>query len=109
MIIVSEPAVIDSAHIDNQRKWSYRTFGPGPHLEGIIDHIQKELVEIEQAPEDLEEWVDVIILGIDGAWRAGYGPQEIIDAIVAKQKKNEQRKWPDWRNVPPGKAIEHIR
>lgn len=106
---MSEPKVIDAEHIDRQRKFSYKTYGPGNHTEGVIDHIRKELIEIEEAPEDLEEWVDVIILGIDGAWRAGFGPQEIIDAIVAKQLKNENREWPDWRTVPVGKAIEHIR
>jgi hypothetical protein len=106
---VSEPNVIDASHIDRQRKFSYKTYGPGGRDNGIIDHIRKELVEIEEAPEDLEEWVDVIILAIDGAWRAGYGPQEIIDAIVAKQIKNENREWPDWRTAPVGKAIEHIR
>ena len=106
---VSEPAIIDAEYIDKQRKFSYKTYGPGNHTEGVIDHIRKELIEIEEAPNDLEEWVDVIILGIDGAWRAGYGPQEIIDAIHSKQKKNENRKWPDWRTAPVGKAIEHIR
>lgn len=104
-----EPNVIDADHIDRQRKFSYKTYGPGGRDNGIVDHIRKELVEIEEAPEDLEEWVDVIILAIDGAWRAGFGPQEIIDAIVAKQLKNENRQWPDWRTAEPGKAIEHIR
>jgi hypothetical protein len=106
---MTEPNVIDSEHIERQREWSRTTFGPDPHAEGVIDHIRKELVEIEEAPEDLEEWVDVIILGIDGAWRAGHSPQEIIDAIITKQLKNENRQWPDWRTAPAGKAIEHIR
>lgn len=106
---MSEPNVIDAAHLERQRQWSRETFGPGSHNNGIIDHIEKELKEIEAAPYDLEEWVDVIILSIDGAWRAGHEPQEIIDGIIAKQKKNESRRWPDWRSVPEGKAIEHLR
>jgi hypothetical protein len=106
---VSEPNVIDEAHIERQRTFSRNTFGPSRGVDGVIDHIRKELQEIEDEPHDLEEWVDVIILGIDGAWRAGYEPQAIIDAIVAKQLKNELREWPDWRTVPAGKAIEHIR
>jgi len=75
----------------------------------VIDHIRKELVEIEADPRDLEEWIDVVTLAFDGAWRAGYTLEEIVLAYQAKQKKNENRKWPDWRTAEPGKAIEHIK
>lgn len=102
------PAVIDAAHLTRQRAWSEATFGPGTRLLGVLDHIRKELLEIEQAPEDVEEWVDVIILAFDGAWRAGWEPQQIIDAIKAKQAKNEDRSWPDWRTASPDHAIEHV-
>lgn len=101
--------VIDAAHLAHQREWSERTFGPGRRTEGVIDHITKELGEIRDNPSDLKEWVDVILLSFDGAWRAGWEPQQIIDAIVAKQAENEQRTWPDWRTTDPSKAIEHVR
>ncbi|CAP41278.1 dATP/dGTP pyrophosphohydrolase domain-containing protein [Bordetella petrii] len=97
------------AHLARQREWSERTFGPGSRANGVIDHIRKELIEIESDPGDLREWVDVIILALDGAWRSGATPQQIIDAIVAKQAKNEGRAWPDWRTMDPNKAIEHDR
>ena len=100
---------IDAAHIERQRAWSLATFGPGPRTAGVLDHIRKELAEIAAAPDDLSEWVDVIILALDGAWRAGHEPQQIIDAVVAKQTKNEAREWPDWRTAAPDKAIEHVR
>lgn len=96
-------------HLYRQIEFSERTFGPGPRAEGVVDHIRKELNEIEASPDDLYEWVDVIILALDGAWRQGYTPEEIVAAIEAKQSKNEKRKWPDWRTAAPGKAIEHIR
>ena len=105
---LSEP-VIDRAHLEHQREWSRKTFGPGGRTAGVIDHIRSELVEIEEDPDDLSEWADVIILAFDGAWRAGWDPAEIIDAVKAKQAKNEARKWPDWRTAEPDKAIEHIR
>jgi hypothetical protein len=89
--------------------WSMETFGPDTHVKSITEHIKKELDEIEADPKDLKEWVDVIILGFDGAWRAGHTPEEIEVAIVAKQTKNEGRKWPDWRTHPPGVPFEHIR
>jgi hypothetical protein len=96
------------AHVTRQSEWSRRTFGPGFRM-GVVEHIRKELKEIEADPLDLEEWIDVIILGIDGAWRAGYSPEDIAEGLAAKQLKNEARQWPDWRTVPTDKPIEHVR
>lgn len=98
-----------AAHLAHQAKWSESTFGPGARTAGVCDHIRKELLEIEADPLDLKEWVDVVILALDGAWRCGGSPQQIIDGIVAKQAKNEGRNWPDWRTADPTKAIEHLR
>lgn len=97
------------AHLTRQREFSERTFGPGTRTKGVIDHIRKELIEIEAKPDDLSEWVDVILLALDGAWRAGYTPQQICEGMTAKQVKNEARTWPDWRTADPNKAIEHDR
>lgn len=96
-------------HLHRQREFSFRTFGPGPRTRGVLDHIRKELVEIEAAPGDLDEWVDVILLALDGAWRAGYIPEDIAEAIEDKQERNEARDWPDWRTQSPDEAIEHVR
>lgn len=104
-------------HLYRQQSFSERTFGPGERSVGLVDHIRKELIEIEAKPADLNEWIDVVILGLDGAWRcgvtdanpSGIPPEQIIDALVAKQTKNEGRQWPDWRTAEPGKAIEHVR
>lgn len=109
LVEAAERPTIDAAHLANQRAWSEKTFGPGMRLLGVLDHIRKELKEIESAPGDVEEWVDVIILALDGAWRAGWEPQQIIDAIKAKQAKNEAREWPDWRTMSADQAIEHVR
>lgn len=97
-------------HLYRQSNFSWKTFGPGARTKGVVDHIRKELVEIEEAEgKDLSEWIDVIILSCDGAMRMGFTPEEIVAAWEAKQKKNEGRKWPDWRTAPVDKAIEHIR
>jgi len=109
MSAVERAAVIDAAHLARQREFSERAFGPGSRLHGVLDHIRKELAEVEAEPSDLGEWVDVVILALDGAWRAGHEPQAIIDAIKAKQARNEARTWPDWRTAAPDKAIEHVR
>lgn len=101
-----------TAHIHNQREFSFRTFGPpgqGQKPEGVIDHLQKEVKELRDDPTNGEEWTDVIILGIDGAIKSGYTPEQIVTMLMAKQVKNENRKWPDWRTVDLTQAIEHVR
>ena len=103
-----ERAVIDENHLNRQRYFSLNTFGPGARTKGVLDHIRKELIEVEEDPTGME-WVDVIILAFDGALRAGHEPQDILDAIIAKQATNEARKWPDWRTRSEDEAIEHDR
>lgn len=95
--------------IRRQSQWSLRTFGPGARTSGIVDHIRKELVEVEQSGGDLSEWIDVLILALDGCWRTGSSAEDIGDAITVKFRKNELREWPDWRQQPADKAIEHRR
>jgi hypothetical protein len=113
--------------LERQFIWSLQTFGPAdlPYDEecrakiksdgifygaGCVDHIKKELGEIASCHgKDVEEWIDVVILALDGAMRSGYSPQEIIDALTFKAEKNRRRTWPDWRTQEPGKAIEHVR
>lgn len=104
---------IHAGTIKEQQDWSIATFGPGLRTKGVVDHIKKELNEILSDPEDMDEWVDVLILAFDGAQRlaleTGRPVQEIIDRFHVKQLKNRSRKWPDWRTADPDKAIEHDR
>jgi hypothetical protein len=100
---------INEAHLDRQRAFSLKTFGPGARTEGVLAHIRKELDEVAANPGDLSEWADVVILALDGAWRAGHEPHQIIAAIRAKQARNEAREWPDWRTAAPNQPIEHVR
>lgn len=103
------------AHLRRQSAWSLKTFGPGTRQEGVLDHISKEVEEVRKealggpSKKLLNEWIDIAILAFDGAWRSGASPEEIVDALEAKQIKNEGRKWPDWRKADPNKAIEHDR
>lgn len=99
-------------HLKRQKTWSEKSFGPYTRplrTEGVIDHIEKELIEVKDAPRDLEEWVDMVILSLEGAMCAGYTPREVVRGIEAKTDKNEGRSYPDWRTLEPGTAIEHIR
>lgn len=90
-----------------QKKFSQGAFGPGPRTKGILEHIRRELLEIQESPGDLYEWIDVAILALDGALRAGYEPSEIEKALVHKISVNEKRVWPDWRQFSQDDAIEH--
>lgn len=109
-------------HLKRQIAFSRATFGPGERREGVADHIRKEidkeiLRDDVDAVEAADEWVDVVILALDGltralaasgvAWR--HIPVCACQVIEAKQSKNEQRDWPDWRTADPNKAIEHNR
>lgn len=102
-------------YLEERAAWSIETFGPLDHQRdtraaAILDHIRKELIEIERSPHDLEEWIDVISLALDGALRcAGAASTEILPALVAKLEKCKARTWPDWRTHPPGNAVEHVR
>lgn len=96
-------------HLARQAAFSAKTFGPGKRIAGVTDHIRRELIEVEESDGDLKEWIDVVILGLDGAWRSGATPDQIIAELVAKQTRNEARVWPDWRTADPNKAIEHDR
>lgn len=107
-------------HLLRQMAWSHATFGPTERRAGVIDHIRKELKEIEASDGDTAEWVDVVILALDGLTRSiafAHGerqnPQKVVERacelILHKQAVNEARVWPDWRTMPADKAIEHDR
>jgi len=100
-------------HLRRQAEFSARTFGPGQRTQGVCNHIRKELIEVEtdaaQGRDTLPEWVDVILLALDGAWRSGHSAEHVAAAIEAKQTINEARSWPDWRTADPNHPIEHDR
>lgn len=106
----TRPMVFDLMHhLRRQAAFSLDTFGPGARTQGVVDHIRKELAEVLASGGDLKEWIDVLILALDGCWRTGASPEQIVCELVAKQTKNEGRTWPDWRSVPADRAIEHDR
>jgi hypothetical protein len=107
--VSAEPKFDLRLYILTQIAWSLKTFGPEERTAGLVDHIKKELKEVEATPHDLEEWIDIVILALDGAWRAGHSSEQIIAQLVDKQAENRARAWPDWRTAEPGKAIEHVR
>ncbi len=92
-------------YLKRQEEWSSRTFGHGTRTLGVTKHIEKEIAEIRAKPHDLFEWVDVIILAMDGYWRHGGSPESLMIALQAKQDKNFSRNWPT--PTSEDEAVEH--
>lgn len=86
--------------------WSMETFGDGARTEGLCKHIEKECNEVRASPNDIMEWIDIIILACDGAWRAGYSAREICLALQQKQLINQERQWV---RTPENEPTEHTR
>lgn len=80
----------DRAHLEDQIarhiEWSRSTFGATENLplriKGIADHLRKEVAEIAADPEDIVEYGDVVILGVDAAWRGGHSEASIATAVM---------------------------
>lgn len=109
-------------HLTRQMAFSGATYGPGERRKGVCDHIRKEiekeiLKDGVDAAEAATEFVDLVLLSLDGLWRALEAsgveweriPYVATQMITAKQGRNEQRVWPDWRTMSADKAIEHDR
>jgi hypothetical protein len=92
-----------------QKEFSQTRFGDGADMYGITAHIRQELIEIENAPDDLEERVDLFILSMELLWKSGRSMIDILSVIDYKQTKNESRKWPNKSDIHPGEPINHIK
>lgn len=62
--------------------WSARTFGTDRKPMSIIKHLRKELEELQQKPDDILEYVDIIILAADGAFLCQYTPNQVVEALM---------------------------
>lgn len=94
-------------YLKRHRRWSLRTFGPGHRVGGVTKHIEKEIAEVRAAPGDLDEWLGIAVLALDGAWRAGFTPAEICRALDRLLERNMARQWPS--QMSEDEPIEHIR
>lgn len=105
-----QPGFCFISFFNDKADWSRETFGPGDRYSGVIEHIRRELKEIEANPSDLTEWVDVIFLAMDGAWRsAGADGEAIVLKMLEKHKINRERRWPDWRSLGADGVSEHVK
>ena len=81
-------------YLHEAKEFSERTFGKGRRTLGVTKHIEKEIAEVRAKPDDLTEWVDIIILACDGYWRHGGQPENLLADMLAKLAKNKARVWP---------------
>lgn len=116
---------------DHIRKELVELGGPPDDLELAVltgDHAKALRIATDRAMRrgqvemagDPKEWVDVVLLALDGFWRAILDESKgnltdtevaeiACEIIDAKQTKNEARDWPDWRTMSADRAIEHDR
>lgn len=92
-------------YLERQKSWSVKTFGDSKRTLGLTKHIRKELDEIEVKPDDLLEWVDVIILAMDGFWRHGGKPEQLSELIDLKQRMNMSRTFPKTLDSEPSEHL----
>ena len=97
-------------HLHRQRLFSRTAFGPGARTLGIISHIRRELEEISGCADRfkrVDRRRDFVVRR--RLARPATSPAAVAAALVAKQKENEMREWPDWRTGSPDAPIEHQR
>ncbi len=76
--------------------WSQSTFGSdavrGPI--GALKHLRAEVAETIDAPDDLVEYADCLMLILDAARRAGFSHDQLLVAAFDKLAINRSRTWP---------------
>ncbi len=98
-------------HVDRLRA----VVGPGPRTLGVVAHIRKEIVEIEDEPADMSEWADLVILALDGCWRAMIDwtnpndvpgartwhevEDDILDLLFCQIDGRDTINWPDFAAI----------
>ena len=101
------PLVVDLRQLwDAQRDFSERAF-PGVTPLAVLRHIESEVREAIEDPDDIREWADMLLLVIDGVRRQGFELEDLIRAAFVKLDVNEGREWPVLadKNLP----VEHKR
>ncbi|HWD20481.1 MAG TPA: dATP/dGTP pyrophosphohydrolase domain-containing protein [Verrucomicrobiae bacterium] len=87
---------------DEQSAWADRTF-PGETIESVIDHLIEEARELRNAPHDLVEMADVLLLVLRTARLGGFNTNDLVKAARLKLDVCKTRQWENidgnWRHV----------
>lgn len=65
--------------------------------------------DLAKKPYDKGLWIRALHISIEGFEAANGGQDEMLMQLFAKQRKNFNRDWPDWRLTDPNKAVEHVK
>jgi dATP/dGTP pyrophosphohydrolase len=94
-------------YLRRQVMWSKRRFGLGERTLGITRHMEKEIAEVRAKPNVMSEWIDLMILALDGYWRHGGTPERLMDDLIEKQAVNYSRDWVP--HLPEHMPVEHAK
>ena len=74
------------------KAWTERQF-PERTLHSILRHLESEIKEIENKPDDIMEFADAFMLLLDAASFQGIHMGDIWRAMGEKLEINKKRKW----------------
>lgn len=87
-------------------EWSDQQFGYNRSPIRPIKHLQREVEELLQSPDDPMEYADCLLLIIDAFRMAGGNADELIKYGFQKLEINRQRQW----GTPDADGVtEHVR
>lgn len=93
----------------SQAEWSQAVFGPdderGPI--GALKHLRDEVDETLNAPDDVSEYADCLLLTIESARRAGFSVDELLAAAERKHVRNRCRRWPTIGEQTADEPVRH--
>lgn len=99
--LVALPSV-EPLQILQDRIWSWQTVTfPIQTHDAKIAHLIQEAGELRNAPRDLSEWADVLILFLGAAALQQINAAQLIESAHCKMDINERRQWskPDAQGV----------
>ena len=92
--------------IKDRQRFSNDTFG-SPEVRDCIaplTHLQDEIVELKENPNDEMEWADCMLLLLDAAWRKGHTVDDLLEFSIKKLEINKKRTW----EKKPNGVYKHI-
>ena len=89
-----DPDKIDQ-FITDRNHFSSNAFGTPAERDciGPLRHLQEEVVELIENPDDHMEWADCFLLLLDAAWRKGHSVEDLFDFARQKLEINKKRTW----------------
>lgn len=91
--------------MDRLQVVSRKQFGEGKRTGSLTKKISQELEEVIAQPDDLEEWVDILILAMDGYWRHGGTSEWLLHDLHNKLCVVAERTYPKTDEDTP---VQHV-